>query len=62
MQRVQHHKAYLYDDFESETLFQRTAEQAHMMGTWLWDDPEKMRLAAFSEGHSQLRDFIKSNK
>lgn len=62
MRRVQHYTAYLYDDFESELLFQQTAEHARVLGTWLWEDSEKRRLAASAEGHSQLRDFIKSNK
>lgn len=62
MRRVEQHKAYLYDDFESEQLFQMTAEHARLLGTWLWEDAGRRRLAASAEGHAQLRDFIKSNK
>lgn len=62
MRRVEHNKAYLYDDFESRELFLQTADHARLLGTLLWEDVEKQRLVALAEGHTQLREFIKSNK
>ena len=61
-QRVQHFKAHLYDNFESEELFYKTAQQAKMLGTWLWQDDSRQRLVALSEGHDQTREFIRNNK
>ena len=62
MRRVQQHKAHLYDDFESEALFLSTAQRARELGTWLWEDADRRRLVALSDGHVQLREFIKENK
>lgn len=62
MRRVKERKAFLYDDFETRILFELTSNHARDLGVWLWEDADKQRLVALSEGHSRLRDFIKSNK
>ena len=61
-QRVQHFKAHMYDSFESEELFHKTAEHTKLMGTWLWQDNQNQRLVAQSEGHDQTREFIRNNR
>ena len=62
MTRVQHYKATLYDDFESDEVFKRVAQHARDLGTWLWEDSVRRRLVARQEGHPALRDFIKSTR
>ena len=52
----------MYDSFESEELFHKTAEYTKLLGTWLWQDHWKQRLIAQSEGHEQTREFIRNNK
>lgn len=61
-QRVRHYKAHLYDNFETEQLFRMSAEHARLLGTWLWQDDKNQRLVALSEGHDQMREFIRNNK
>lgn len=60
--RVRDFESHLYDNFESERLFVATAGHARLLGTWLWEDPQKQRLVADKRGHERLREFIRSNK
>lgn len=59
---MQHYKAHLYDNFETDMLYYETAQHAKELGTWLWQDDERKRLVALSEGHPTLRDFIKASR
>lgn len=61
-QRVRATPAVLYEDFNSERVFQLTLAHAQRQGIWLWDRPERQRIVSQLEGHDGMRDYIRSVK
>ncbi|GAA6033215.1 hypothetical protein JCM8097_002999 [Rhodosporidiobolus ruineniae] len=57
--RIQTADGYLYDDFSSAHDFELVRDYAREIGAVLWESERARRVMVTSEGHAQVREFIK---
>lgn len=57
--RISTDKAYLYDKFPTKDAFLSTVNFAKSIGVFLWSNEQRQTLVARTEGHDEIRNFIK---